>query len=819
MDPASQSVLALCRPGSDELAWLTEQLRSFPIMPGQTPQAYIRARASVCFPDMVLKVPEPVEAVPIPADLSAQPVGQTPTASAPGLSTVQPAPTSSLPAKVPAAAPKPKPTPNSNSTSTTKSGSSSSARPSSTSSTPRHTVSPPATPLTPAELQARITQLVNNISRSPVPTVREIVALLAPSPPTEAPAAPASLRTEFLQAAATAPVKFFSYWLDEPNAMGLIVSWLKPLLGKEARSWEGTALALLQFLKKLDITVSHLVKYKLGRMLTKMVDNEVLSQRVRDSAKNMVERYQILVDKMQSAANGADEGSNKKRRTSEKSSTPLAGIAKKTNTTTTTITTTAASKTPTSKTSTTPAARTTVVSSTTKPSTTDKAWFQKPGPSAPLTFNKKSASSSSSSSSATKSNASAGSSKQSDVFKQALSLLKQAEPVKQTAPIPSSTVLGKRPISAVEGAPAEVPAGRRRRVTFRPESELVQVKLIERAIYDGEEVMALDTLAEDVHGHRLTELDQSEGSSMKHSIRIYEQVDWFEPPDVELSSEPDSVATYVGQERESQALRELTVLGAMYLNPVDIPPCPSEAEIIVGSTEQTIEIMVPSEYVPTESEDPTTAATTIPLIHPEPSTLAGYTPAEPVSQPFIPPSSSTSNTENSSQPSAPPPLALAGIDFQKLGALAASLQKTQTEQQLQPNNNGFQPGPSQEYPAYPPVPSQDYPAYRPVASGSQPYQSEGSSYRGNEESMYPNSYPNQNSYQHHSQQQKHSGYGLPPPSGIADTMDFGGRGNSRTFQPSESMYPPRGGRGGGRGGSSRSQRLCRYYSTGQQILI
>ncbi|KAF8603533.1 hypothetical protein BDV93DRAFT_164642 [Ceratobasidium sp. AG-I] len=171
---------------------------------------------------------------------------------------------------------------------------------------------------------------------------------------------------------------------------------------------------------------------------------------------------------------------------------------------------------------------------------------------------------------------------------------------KASTPSVSEPMEGVTPTSA-RGTPVD-PNKPRRKVRFKPEEQLVEVRWIEKAIYDDDE---------DAFGahHSLRDLDRDEGAAM-HKQRVFEElIDWSEPMVLLL---PDSQLGDRGQESEeagTQAEREKTALLAHYLAGA-IPPSPAEipAHMQQPVDDSQTKVMLAGEDIDSLAEKPVSVA-------------------------------------------------------------------------------------------------------------------------------------------------------------------------------------------------------------------
>ncbi|KAH8921436.1 hypothetical protein BT69DRAFT_331091 [Atractiella rhizophila] len=113
---------------------------------------------------------------------------------------------------------------------------------------------------------------------------------------------------------------------------------------------------------------------------------------------------------------------------------------------------------------------------------------------------------------------------------------------------------------------------KKKSVSFAEGDSLVQIKIVERVVYDEDEEM-------NIH-HSMSEartMDISEGHAMRHhaeELEIQEEIDWFEPSEIELTSEDNEELKSL--EAPLQLEREKITEAVVYLTDEDVPFSPNE---------------------------------------------------------------------------------------------------------------------------------------------------------------------------------------------------------------------------------------------------
>ncbi|KAG9127767.1 hypothetical protein FRC07_009892 [Ceratobasidium sp. 392] len=312
---------------------------------------------------------------------------------------------------------------------------------------------------------------------------------------------------------------FFKTWANDAEGMMLIKEWLRAATpskepGGNPAEWQETIMPLLQVIDRLPLGINQLRKSKIGSNILKLAKNPPTGA-IRDLASSLENRYRQLMESHQ--ATGVDDGkaANGKRTEAE-----ARGVKRKSDTPP--LKTAAPAKRPAPSPAAAAAARLLAVKkekekaggTVTKETKSDSSFFTatKPKP-APVkrvlpSFTKKSASPAADVSQPSSRN----------TFEEALAHM-GVKPKASTPTVPEPmegvTPTGSR-------APSKDPSKKRKRVTFKPEEHLVEVRWIEKAIYDEDED------ASGAH-HNLRDLDRDEGAAMHKHLIFEELIDWSEP--------------------------------------------------------------------------------------------------------------------------------------------------------------------------------------------------------------------------------------------------------------------------------------------------
>ncbi|CUA70404.1 ELKS/Rab6-interacting/CAST family member 1 [Rhizoctonia solani] len=419
--------------------------------------------------------------------------------------------------------------------------------------------------------------------------------------------------------------EFFKTWANDPDAMSLVKEWLRAATpSKDAKDgesnpaeWQETIMPLLQVIDRLPLGINQLRKSKIGSNILKLAKNPP-NGAIRDLASTLETRYRSLMESHQTTP-----VEDAKPVAGKRTEADMRGVKRK-------------SETPPIK-SGAPAKRAAIAptpspaalaaqrlkrekekeargaaGTVTKETKSDSSFFTdtKPKP-APVkrvlpSFTKKSAS-------APASDVAQPSNR--NTFEEALAHM-GVKPKAGTPTVPE-------PMEGVTLSASRAPSislessKKRKRVTFKPEEHLVEVRWIEKAIYDD------DPDAFGAH-HSVRDLDRDEGAAMHKQLVFEELIDWSEP--IALAPDPEGQLQERGQQSEeahTQAEREKTALLAHY-QPGAIPPWPTEIPVPNVDDSQT-KIMLAGEDIDSLSEKPASVAELLAKIN----TPAAETPAAP----------------------------------------------------------------------------------------------------------------------------------------------------------------------------------------------
>lgn len=406
--------------------------------------------------------------------------------------------------------------------------------------------------------------------------------------------------------------EFFKTWANDMDGMLLVKDWLRAATpskdgGTEAGTnpleWQETIMPLLQVIDRLPLGINQLRKSKIGSNILKLAKNPP-NGAIRDLASSLENRYRSLMESHQAtedtkpvAGKRTEADARGVKRKSEAPPVKTAAPAKRATPPTTTAPTpspaaAAAARLLAAKREKEKEARA-AGSTVTKETKSDSSFFTdtKPKP-APVkrvlpSFTKKTAP-------PPGSDVAQPSSR--NTFEEALAHM-GVKP-KQGTPTTPSAPDAMEDVKPATFRPQD-PSKKRKRVTFKSEEHLVEIRWIEKAIYDD------DMDAFGAH-HSVRDLDRDEGAAMHKHMVFEELIDWSEPMVLSL---PDLQLPERGQQSEeanTQAEREKTALLAHY-QPGAIPPWPTEIPPPAVDDSQT-KIMLAGEDIDSLSEKPVSVA-------------------------------------------------------------------------------------------------------------------------------------------------------------------------------------------------------------------
>ncbi|KAF8499299.1 hypothetical protein JB92DRAFT_2982445 [Gautieria morchelliformis] len=354
---------------------------------------------------------------------------------------------------------------------------------------------------------------------------------------------------------------FYQAWASNLEAMDIIRDWLKGAVTSKTGDWDETVMPLLHVIDRLPLTLEILKNTKLGKVILKLKESSSNSA-VKDMASNLENRWRSLYtstegktpaesgSKKKSEGKGAEDQRPKKRKLDEPSSKVVPPTKKIAITKPSSGKPVVLIKREPPKKEPPPKPITSV-----KDAKSDSSFFSAPKPKPKLpSFRKAPPLKKEPNADQNVAQPSAV-----DPFKDALAAMTKA----RSSPTPMDVVRTPPPMST--GPPGK----KKKKVSFASEDMLVQIKLIEPAVYDD------DVTGGVYHTHNIRDLDRDEGAAM-HKHLFEEQIDWVEPMPLNIPPPLDTLRGENSQEKVVQAEREKSALNALYMSPSQIPDSPAE---------------------------------------------------------------------------------------------------------------------------------------------------------------------------------------------------------------------------------------------------
>lgn len=393
------------------------------------------------------------------------------------------------------------------------------------------------------------------IDKSPEATANSIISLLTKSKWDDI---NCSTRVEILtKIRDNAGKEFYKVWAKNPGAMEVLRDWLKATVTEEG--WDDTLMPLLFIIDRLPLGVQELQASKIARVLIKVVKDPP-NGAVKDLASNIEAKWRKLVT--DASKPREDEETRAKKRKLEAPPPAKAGPpAKKP----------AVAPASANKPATTVVKK--VVTATAKDSKADSSFFSsKPKPKLP-SFRK------TATTATVKTEESDGATAQPssiDPFAEAVKALhKSGSPAIAAAEAAAAAIASSlRESTPSSSSATPVSLGKngqpKKRVSFASDDKLTLVKIIERAVYD-------DDVGEGAHHASYRDLDIDEGHAL-HAHLFEEQVDWYEPPEIEFPADTvDNLKRGTeSTEIATQEEREKSALEAVYMSTAQTPMTPSD---------------------------------------------------------------------------------------------------------------------------------------------------------------------------------------------------------------------------------------------------
>jgi len=365
-------------------------------------------------------------------------------------------------------------------------------------------------------------------------------------------------RTElFSKLSVQADDQFFKAWLENTSAMDITRNWLKAgASDKLDGPWRPSINPILSALGRMRFTIESLKNAKLGKIILKLTKDT--NSATRDLSQDLEVKWRKLVDSAGSQGKPseiADDSKLKKRKAPDGPVSKIIPPAKRA----------AVGIAPPAK----PLARREpkVVVTSVQNAKSDSSFFSNKAKAKLPKFTKAAAPTSKTGSASVKETENISQPSSFDPFRDAL------RSMKRTAS-PKTEVRSETPqaeVKQIGNLSKLVTAKKKKSVTFAPDSQLEQIKYIEKAVYDDD--LSIDTM----HGMQsLRDLDRDEGAAL-HAHNIFEeQMDWVDILLVELPASDLEERGSRSAEKFAQDEREKSALGAVYMFPSQIPESPTE---------------------------------------------------------------------------------------------------------------------------------------------------------------------------------------------------------------------------------------------------
>ncbi|KAL7281990.1 hypothetical protein ACG7TL_003457 [Trametes sanguinea] len=363
---------------------------------------------------------------------------------------------------------------------------------------------------------------------------------------------------------------YFRAWVDNSLAMEVVREWLKLAhFGRKDPQLVETIMPLLHIIDRLPMSLEKLGQYKLGKLIMKLMKDPP-TPAIKDMASNLEQKWRKMLNAQQAPASKAEsdktEDTKGKKRRAEPASSKNAPPAKKV-------------AVPVAGSSKTKAVAVKETKPVVKDAKSDSSFFSKPKTTKTQmpSFKKNTSTPSASMSTAPSKKEPDANTAQPSHHNHFQDLLKDlqgpsaAGPSNSTPPPGPSAGPSTGPGTDAQPPPGQPGLGKRKKsVTWAPDGQLEQIKLIERAVYDDDGTTGSHPT------HSLRDLDRGEGAAL-HNHLFEEQLGWDEPQPLEMPSEFEIPERgNQSQERVAQEEREQSALVVSYASPAQIPDSPAE---------------------------------------------------------------------------------------------------------------------------------------------------------------------------------------------------------------------------------------------------
>ncbi|KAI0329960.1 hypothetical protein GY45DRAFT_1324394 [Cubamyces sp. BRFM 1775] len=364
---------------------------------------------------------------------------------------------------------------------------------------------------------------------------------------------------------------YFRAWVDTSVAMDIVREWLKlAFVGRNDPQLVETIMPILHIIDRLPLSLEKLKQSKLGKLIMKLTKDPP-TPAIKDMAMNLEQKWRRMLQEQDGAGRQADsdkaedlKGKKRKVDPSSKAAPP----AKK-----------AAVATPAGP-SKAKAVSAKEIKPVVKDAKSDSSFFSSrtkqakpPMPS----FKKNTSASTSNAAAAPKNDPNVAQPSSINPFAEILAHFQgpsAAGPSNSTPPPAASGQPAGSTTGLAAGSSTSHTLGKRKKsVTWAPDGQLEQIKLIERAVYDD------DGTTGSLPTHNIRDLDRDEGAAL-HNHLFEEQIEWTEPQPLQMPPEIEIPARgNESQERAAQEEREQSALVVSYASPAQIPDSPAEPPV------------------------------------------------------------------------------------------------------------------------------------------------------------------------------------------------------------------------------------------------
>jgi len=415
-------------------------------------------------------------------------------------------------------------------------------------------------------------------------------------------------RTDFFgKLSVQADDQFFKAWVENPAAIDITRTWLKAgAADKLDGPWRSSINPILSALGRMRFTLESLKNAKLGKIVVKLTKDP--NSATRDLSQGLEAKWRRLLEAApgtQGRPDSADDKLAKKRKLPDSVASKAGPPVKR-----------PAFSVPPPK----PVVKREpkVVVTSVKDAKSDSSFFSnKPKAKLPkFTKAPPAPSKTSKSDVAMKVADNVAQPSSFDPFQDALRTMKRTASPKTEVRSGTPQVESRSPVPPTKLGTLK----KKKSVTFAPDSQLEQIKWIEKAIYEDD--LSIDTM----HGmHTLRDLDRDEGAALHAHNILEEQMDWTDVLLVEVTGATLEERGLGSTERTTQEERETSALSAVYMFPSQIPESPAEPPQPAPDDPdvECKEMMLGDEVEGLSNEQPASAASISELLASLPSHMPG----------------------------------------------------------------------------------------------------------------------------------------------------------------------------------------------------